>query len=118
MASPRTTVKSIRALPMLLSNNTEHSFHLATPLRYTDASLQMARQHARSKSDMSSAQSWVNPTLSVPGGQHTDQDVDYSNHLERWLLSMDETRFLESMYEQVRQGMREGLFLLWLSNDI
>jgi hypothetical protein len=100
------------------SNNAEESFYLAILLRYTDASPQMAGKHARSKSDMSSAQSWVDPTLSAPDGQHTDQDLDYSNHLERWLLSMDETRVLESMYEQVRQGMSEGLLSLWLSSDI
>lgn len=100
---------------MPLSNNTEDSFYLAILLRYTDASPEMASKHVRSMSDMSSAQSRVNTTLSPSGGQRTDQDLDYPNHLERWLLSMDETKVLESMYEQVRQGMR-GLALDLFSN--
>lgn len=102
---------------MPFRNNAEDSFYLAILLRYTDASPQMASKHARSKSDMSSAQSRVNPTSSASGGQHIDRDPDYSNDLERWLVSMDETKVLESMYKQVRQGMREGLRLIWFGND-
>jgi hypothetical protein len=102
---------------MLFSNNTEDGFYLAILLRYTNASPQMASKHVRSMSDMSPAQSRVNPTSSASGGQHIDRDLDYSNDLERWLVSMDETKVLESMYKQVRQGMREGLRLIWFSND-